>query len=82
MPGNCLLIISKNEGVNPLSIAEQAIESGVIDKVIVSDGSNIGTFNRLKKGETKNIEVISERKFVNTNEMGKGLGMIMAVLPL
>lgn len=76
MPGNCLLIISKNEGVNPLSIAEQAIESGVIDKVIVSDGSNIGTFNRLKKGETKNIEVISERKFVNTNEMGKGLGMI------
>ena len=40
MPGNCLLIISKNEGINPLSIAEQAIDSEVIDKVIISDGSN------------------------------------------
>ena len=76
MPGNCLLIISKNEGTNPLSIAEQAINSGVIDKVIISDGSNEETFNRLKKRETKNVEVINERKFVNTNEIGKGLGMI------
>ena len=47
MPGNCLLIISKNEGVNPLSIAEQAIESDIIDKVIISDGSNEETFRRL-----------------------------------
>jgi len=76
MPGNCLLIISKNEGTNPLSIAEQAINSGVIDKVIISDGSNQETFNRLKKRETKNVEIINERKFVNTNEIGKGLGMI------
>ena len=76
MPGNCLLIISKNEGTNPLSIAEQAINSGVIDKVIISDGSNEKTFNRLKKRETKNVEIINERKFVETNEIGKGLGMI------
>lgn len=76
MPGNCLLIISKNEGVNPFSIAEQAINSGVMDKVIISDGSNEETFRRLKKRETKNIEVINERKFVNTNEIGKGIGMI------
>ena len=76
MPGNCLLVISKNEGVNPLSIAEQALDSGVVDKVIISDGSNEETFNRLKKGETKNIEVIFEKKYVNTNEIGKGIGMI------
>ena len=76
MPGNCLLIISKNEGLNPLSIAEQGIDSGVINKVIISDGSNEETFNRLKKRETKNIEVISEKKYVNTNETGKGIGMI------
>ena len=76
MPGNCLLVISKNEGVNPISIAEQALESGVIDKVIISDGSNEATFNRLKSKETKKIEVISEKKFVKTNEIGKGIGMI------
>ncbi len=76
MPGNCLLVISKNEGVNPISIADQAIESGIIDKVIISDGSNQETFNRLKKKETKKIEVISEKKFVKTNEIGKGIGMI------
>ena len=76
MSGNCLLVISKNEGINPISIAEQAIESGVIDKVIISDGSNQETFNRLKKRETKNIEVISEKKHVTTNEIGKGIGMI------
>jgi len=76
MPGNCLLVISKNEGTNPISIAEQAMDSGVIDKVIISDGSNQDTFDRLKKGETKNIEVIHEKKYVNTNEIGKGIGMI------
>jgi hypothetical protein len=76
MPGNCLLVISKNEGINPISIAEQAIESGVIDKVIISDGSNQETFNRLKKNETANIEVISERTYVDTHEIGKGIGMI------
>jgi hypothetical protein len=76
MPGNCLLVISKNEGVNPISIAEQAIESGVIDKVIISDGSNEATFKRLKLKETKNIEVINEKKLVNTNENGKGVGLI------
>jgi len=76
MPGNCLLIISKNEGTNPLSIAEQALESGVIDKVIISDGSNEDIFNRLKKKETKKIEVINEKKYVKTNETGKGIGMI------
>ena len=76
MPGNCLLVISKNEGINPISIAEQAVESGVVDKVIISDGSNQETFNRLKKRQTKNIEVISEKKYVNTNEIGKGIGMI------
>jgi len=76
MPGNCLLVISKNEGTNPISIAEQAMDSDVIDKVIISDGSNEDTFNRLKKGETKNIEVIHEKKYVNTNEIGKGIGMI------
>jgi hypothetical protein len=76
MPGNCLLIISKNEGVNPLSIAEHAMESGIIDKVIISDGSNEETFKRLKAKETKTIEVINERKFVQTNESGKGIGMI------
>jgi hypothetical protein len=76
MPGNCLLVISKNEGINPISIAEQAIESGVIDKVIISDGSNQTTFNRLKKLETKNIEVINERTYVHTTEIGKGIGMI------
>jgi len=76
MPGNCLLIISKNEGVNPLSIAEHAMESGIIDKVIISDGSNEETFKRLKAKETKTIEVINEKKFVQTNESGKGIGMI------
>ena len=76
MAGNCLLVISKNEGLNPISIAEQALESGVIDKVIISDGSNEETFNRLKKKETKKIEVISERKYVNTIQTGKGVGMI------
>ena len=76
MSKNCLLIISKNEGVNPLSIAEQALESDVIDKVIISDGSNEETFKRLKEKETKNMEVISEKKFVKTNEMGKGIGII------
>ena len=76
MPGNCLLVISKNEGVNPISIAEQAIDSGVVDKVIISDGSNEETFKRLKKKETKKIEVISEKKYVKTNEIGKGIGMI------
>ena len=76
MSGNCLLIISKNEGINPLSIAEQAIDSGVIDKVIISDGSNEEIFKRLKEKETKNIEVIWEKKFVNTEETGKGIGMI------
>lgn len=76
MSGNCLLIISKNEGINPLSIAEQAIDSGVIDKVIISDGSNEEIFKRLKEKETKKIEVIWEKKFVNTEETGKGIGMI------
>lgn len=76
MHANCLLIISKNEGLNPISIAEQALESNIIDKVIISDGSNEETFNRLKKRETKKIEVISEKKFVKTNEIGKGIGMI------
>lgn len=76
MPGNCLLVISKNEGINPISIAEHAIESGVIDKVIISDGSNEDTFNRLKKRQTKNIEVIPEKKYVQTYEIGKGIGMI------
>jgi len=75
MPGNCLLIISKNEGTNPLSIAEQALESGVVEKVIISDGSNEDIFNRLKKKETKKIEVINEKKYVKTNEIGKGIGM-------
>ena len=45
MLGNCLLIISKNEGLTPISIAEQALESNIIDKVIISDGSNEETFN-------------------------------------
>ncbi len=76
MPGNCLLIISKNEGTNPISIAEQGLESGLVNKVIISDGSNQETFKRLKKKETKKIEVISEKKYVNTTEIGKGIGMI------
>lgn len=76
MAKNCLLIISKNEGVNPLSIAEQALESDVIDKVIISDGSNKDTFDKLKAKETKKIEVIHEKTFVKTDEMGKGVGMI------
>jgi len=76
MPGNCLLIISKNEGKNPLSIANLAINSGVIDKVIISDGSNEEIFKSLKKRETNNIQVISEKKYVNTSEIGKGIGMI------
>ena len=76
MPGNCLLVISKNEGLNPISIAEQALESNIIDKVIISDGSNEETFKRLKKSETAKIEVISEKKYVTTNEIGKGIGMI------
>lgn len=75
MPRNCLLIISKNEGINPLSIAEEAIGSGVIDKVIISDGSNEETFRRLKEKETKNIEVVREKKFVKTEKNGKGVGM-------
>ena len=81
MSGNCLIVVSKNEGINPLTIAEQAIESGVVDKVIISDGSNIETFKRLKKGETRNIEVINEKKFVkNDYETGKGIGMINGAL--
>ena len=80
MPGNCLLVISKNEGVNPISIAEQAIESGIIRKVIISDGSNEETFKRLKKNETKKIEVIRERKYTKTDQTGKGVGMINAGL--
>jgi len=76
MSSNCLLVISKNEGLNPISVAEQALESGIIDKVIISDGSNPETFQRLKNKETKKIEIISEKKFVKTNEAGKGIGMI------
>ncbi len=76
MPGNCLLVISKNEGLNPISIAEQAIESGVVDKVIISDGSNEETFKRLKKREEKKIEIIFEKKYFKTNRFGKGIGMI------
>jgi len=76
MSSNCLCVISKNEGLNPISVAEQALESGIIDKVIISDGSNPETFQRLKNNETKKIEVISEKKFVKTNEAGKGIGMI------
>ena len=76
MPGNCLLVISKNEGINPISIAEQAIESGVIDKVIISDGSNEETFKRLKQKETKKIEIINEKKYCQTTHTGKGIGMI------
>lgn len=76
MPGNCLLVISKNEGTNPIDIAEQAMDSGVIDKVIISDGSNENIFNQLKKKQTKKIEVIHEKKYVQTNEIGKGIGMI------
>ena len=78
MPGNCLLIISKNEGINPISIANQALDSGIIDKVIISDGSHEIGFNRLKKNETKKIEVINERKYVQQNTTGKGVGMINA----
>ena len=76
MSKNCLLVISKNEGINPFSIAEQAMESGVVDKVIISDGSNKETFDKLKAKQTKNIEVIYEKKFVETDEIGKGIGMI------
>ncbi len=76
MSKNCLLVISKNEGINPLSIAEQAMESGVVDKVIISDGSNKETFDRLKAKQTRNIEVIYEKTFVKTDEIGKGIGMI------
>jgi len=76
MSKNCLLVISKNEGINPFSIAEQAMESGVVDKVIISDGSNKETFDKLKAKQTKNIEVIYEKKFVKTDEIGKGIGMI------
>ena len=76
MSGTCLLVISKNEGLNPITIAEQAIESGVVDKVIISDGSNEDTFKELKKRESKNIEVISEKKYIKTTEIGKGIGMI------
>ena len=80
MCANCLLVISKNEGLNPISIAEQALESDYIDKVIVSDGSNEENFNRLKRKETKNIEVINERKYVKTEAYGKGVGMINGAL--
>ena len=76
MPGNCLLVISKNEGLNPISIAEQALDSGCVDKVIVSDGSNKETFDRLKKRENKKIEVIFEKKYVKTDKYGKGIGML------
>ncbi len=76
MPGNCLLVISKNEGLNPISIAEQALDSGTVDKVIISDGSNKETFDRLKKRENKKIEVIFEKKYVRTDRFGKGIGMI------
>ena len=78
MSGNCLLVISKNEGLNPISIAEQALDSDVVDKVIISDGSNKDNFDRLKNKETKKIEVIFEKKFVDTKEFGKGIGMINA----
>ena len=80
MASNCLIVISKNEGVNPISIAEQALDSGIIKKVIVSDGSNEETFSHLKKKETKNIDVISERKFTTTDLTGKGIGMINGAL--
>lgn len=78
MSKNCLLVISKNEGLNPINIAEQGLNSGCIDKVIISDGSNQETFQRLKKRENKKIEVISEKKYVKTNEIGKGIGMLNA----
>lgn len=78
MSGNCLLVISKNEGINPLSIANQALESDLVDKVIISDGSNKETFKRLKQGENKKIQVLNERKYVKTKEIGKGIGMINA----
>jgi len=76
MAGNCLLIISKNEGTNPIAIAHHALESDIIDKVIISDGSNENTFNCLKKKESGKIQVINEKQFVNTTEIGKGIGMM------
>ncbi len=76
MSKNCLIIISKNEGMNPISTADQALKSDIIDKVIISDGSNNETFKRLKEKQTKNVEIIQEKKFVNTSEIGKGIGMI------
>jgi glucosyl-3-phosphoglycerate synthase len=76
LPGNCLLVISKNEGTNPISIAEQALDSGIVKKVIISDGSNEETFKKLKMNETKKIEVINERKYTRTDQTGKGVGMI------
>ncbi|MEF8847682.1 MAG: glycosyltransferase family 2 protein [Candidatus Thermoplasmatota archaeon] len=79
MGGNCLLVISKNEGLNPISIAKQSLnDSDVIDKVIISDGSEKENFQLLKKRETKDIEVIHEKKYWKTKQKGKGIGMINA----
>ena len=77
MSRNCLLVISKNEGLNPVYIAEQVLEtSDVVDKVIISDGSNKEDFQRLKRKESRDIKVISEKKFIKTEVRGKGVGMI------
>ena len=55
---------------------KQPLSPYQIKKVIISDGSNQETFNRLKKSETKKIQVISEKKYTNTHQTGKGVGII------
>ena len=44
--------------------------------MIISDGSNKENFSKLKSKENKEIEVIQEKKYYPTDDIGKGIGMI------
>lgn len=73
MNGNCVVIVSKDEGLNPISIAKKALESKRVDKVVISDVSNEKTFKALKERETPRIEVIRRGEGYE----GKGGGVVL-----
>ncbi|MCD4739661.1 hypothetical protein K8R43_00560 [archaeon] len=65
MPRNCVVIVAKNEGKNPFSIAETALDSGSVDKVIISECCDKEEFK-------KSRELDHRRKYFK----GKGAAII------
>lgn len=65
MKGNCLVIVSKNEGENPLRIADLALSTGAVDKVILSECYD-------EESVSQSPELDIRRKFF----VGKGAAII------